>query len=57
MEHADKYLDILIDSCRSSIEQMTRLKIIKIEKKQVLKESGSLPFAHIITYTDSEKKK
>lgn len=56
MKQVDKYLDILIDSCKSSVEQMTRLKIINVEKRQVLKDSGSFPFAHIIAYTDSENK-
>lgn len=56
MKDFDKYIDILINSCKTSIEQMTRIKVNAFDKKSVLKQQGPLPFAHIISYTDHDKK-
>ena len=52
MSQFDQHIDILINAYKSSIEQMTHLKVIGSEKRQVLKEKNILQFAHIISYTD-----
>ncbi|WP_300465171.1 response regulator [Desulfobacula sp.] len=56
MSQFNEHIDILIDAYKSSIEQMTYLKVIDSEIRQVLDEQGALPFAHIISYTDYDKK-
>ncbi len=56
MEDFNEYIDILIDSCKASIEQMTRFKVNDIDNRLMLKQQGPLPFAHIISYTDHNKK-
>ncbi len=35
---------------------MTHIKVIDLERRSVLKQPGILPFAHIISYTDQDKK-
>ncbi len=55
MKNFDEYIDILINSCKTSIEQMTGIKVNAFEKRSVFKQQGPLPFAHIISYTDSDK--
>ncbi len=56
MTQFNEHINILIDAYKSSIEQMTRLKVTGSEKRQVLKEKNILQFAHIISYTDYDKK-
>ncbi|HKJ99344.1 MAG TPA: response regulator [Desulfotignum sp.] len=56
MTQFNEHINILIDAYKSSIEQMTRLKVTGAEKRQVLKESNTLQFAHIISYTDYDNK-
>ncbi|MFH2059125.1 MAG: response regulator [Pseudomonadota bacterium] len=56
MNQFNEHIDILINAYKSSIEQMTHLKVTGAEKRQVLKEKNVLQFAHIITYTDYDKK-
>ncbi|OGR42629.1 MAG: hypothetical protein A3J80_00115 [Desulfobacula sp. RIFOXYB2_FULL_45_6] len=56
MSQFDQHIDILINAYKSSIEQMTHLKVTGSEKRQVLKEKNVLQFAHIISYTDFDKK-
>lgn len=56
MENVDEHIDILINACKTAIEQMTQIKVKNVEKRLILKGSAKLPFAHIITYTDNEKK-
>jgi two-component system, chemotaxis family, chemotaxis protein CheY len=56
MEDFSKYIDILINSCKTSIEQMTRIKVHSFDKRSILKQQGPLPFAHIISYIDHDKK-
>lgn len=51
----NEHIDILINAYKSSIEQMTHLKVIASETRQVLKEKSILQFAHIISYTDYDK--
>ncbi len=50
-----EYIDIVINSCKSSIEQMTNMQVNSTEKRLVLKGQSNLPFAHIISYKDFEK--
>lgn len=56
MKDIDTYIKILIDSCKSTIEQMTRIQVNRVEQRQVLKDLGPLPFAHIISYSDCDRK-
>jgi len=56
MSQFNEHIDILINAYKSSIEQMTYLKVTGSEKRQVLKEKSILQFAHIISYTDYDKK-
>ncbi len=56
MTQFNEHINILIDAYKSSIEQMTRLKVTGAEKRQVLKEKNDLQFAHIISYTDYDNK-
>ncbi len=56
MNQFDQHIDILIDAYKSSIEQMTYLKVTGTEKRQILEEKSTLQFAHLISYTDYNKK-
>lgn len=56
MNQFSEHIDILINAYKSSIEQMTHLKVTATEIRQVLKENNVLQFAHIISYTDYDKK-
>ena len=56
MNQFDKHIEILINAYKSSIEQMTHLKVTCVEKRLVLKGNSPLEFAHIISYTDFDKK-
>lgn len=56
MNQFNEHIDILINAYKSSIEQMTYLKVTGTEKRQILKENNTLQFAHIISYTDYDKK-
>ncbi|MCA1795929.1 MAG: response regulator [Desulfobacteraceae bacterium] len=56
MSQFNEHINILIDAYKSTIEQMTHLKVTGTEKRQVLKEKNILQFAHIISYTDDDKK-
>ena len=56
MSRFNEHIDILINAYKSSIEQMTYLKVTGSETRQVLKEKNVLQFAHIISYTDFDKK-
>ena len=56
MKDFNEYIDTLAKSCQSTIEQMTMFKVNGVEQRQVLKEQDSLLFAHIISYTDCDKK-
>ena len=56
MSQFNEHIDILINAYKSSIEQMTYLKVTNAEKRQVLEEKNILQFAHIISYTDYDKK-
>ena len=56
MNQFNEHINILIDAYKSTIEQMTHLKVTGTEKRQVLKEKNILQFAHIISYTDYDKK-
>ncbi|MBU1193614.1 MAG: response regulator [Proteobacteria bacterium] len=48
----NEHIDILINAYKSSIEQMTHLKVTGSETRQTLKEKNVLQLAHIISYTD-----
>ncbi len=52
----NEHINILIDAYKTSIEQMTRLKVTGSEIRQTLKEKNVLQFAHIISYTDYDNK-
>jgi len=52
----NEHIDILINAYKSSIEQMTHLKVTGSETRQALKEKNVLQFAHIISYTDYDNK-
>lgn len=52
MKDFNKHIDMLIDSCKSTIEQMTNVTVGKIDKRLCLKDKNISPFAHIIAYTD-----
>ena len=52
MREVRKYIDVLANSCRSTIEQMIRIKVNHSEIRTALKEQGALPLAHIIKYVD-----
>jgi CheY-like chemotaxis protein/CheY-specific phosphatase CheX len=56
MKELNEYINILIKSCESTIEQMTCYKVTGTSQKQVLREKGTFPFAHVIAYTDHDKK-
>lgn len=56
MNQFNEHIDILIDAYKSGIEQMTHLKVTGTSKSPVLKEKSILQFAHIISYTDFDKK-
>ncbi|MFH2092762.1 MAG: response regulator [Pseudomonadota bacterium] len=56
MDQFNEHINILINAYKSGIEQMTHLKVTGAEKRQVLKEKSVLQFAHIISYTDYDKK-
>jgi CheY-like chemotaxis protein/CheY-specific phosphatase CheX len=56
MNQFNDHIDILINAYKSSIEQMTHLKVTGTEIRQILKEERTLQFAHIISYTDYDKK-
>ena len=56
MNQFKEHIDILINAYKSSIEQVTNLKITNTEIRQVFKEERTLQFAHIISYTDYDKK-
>jgi CheY-specific phosphatase CheX len=56
MTKFSQHLDILTDSCKAAIEQMTGLKVKNIDVKKTSGEGVKLPFAHIISYTDQEEK-
>ena len=56
MKQIDECLNILVDSFNSTIAQMTELKVTGTEKKQVIKDTGSFPFAHTIDYSDLDQK-
>jgi len=56
MSQFNEHIDILINAYKASIEQMTYLKVTGTETRQVLKEKSMLQFAHIISYTDFDKK-
>ena len=56
MNQFKEHIDILVNAYKSSIEQMTNLKITNTEIRQVFKEERTLQFAHIISYTDYDKK-
>lgn len=56
MKNFDKQIDMLIDSCKSTIQQMTNLKVGKIDKRLFLKDTNTSPFVHIISYTDYDNK-
>jgi CheY-like chemotaxis protein len=56
MEKFNQHLNILTDACKDAIEQMTNLKIKNVEIKKVPEQEKKFPFAHIISYSDHEKK-
>ncbi len=56
MTQFNEHINILLDAYKSTIEQMTRLKVVGTDKKQILKEKNTLQIAHIISYTDDTKK-
>ncbi|MDA3788715.1 MAG: response regulator [Desulfobacula sp.] len=56
MNQFNEHIDVLINAYKASIEQMTHLKVTGVETRQVLKEKSVLQFAHIISYTDFDKK-
>lgn len=51
-----EHVSILADACKSSVEQMTKMEVIDIEVKQASEQKIIFPFAHIIEYTDHDKK-
>lgn len=51
-----EHINIVADACKSTIEQMTRLDVVEATVKRVQQRVEVLPFAHIITYTDLDKK-
>lgn len=56
MTQFTNHLNILTDSCKETIEQMTRLKIKNITVEKAAERTIELPFAHMITYKDYDKK-
>jgi len=56
MSQFNEHIDILINAYKASIEQMTYLKVTGTETRQVVNEKSILQFAHIISYTDYDKK-
>ncbi|SDT84395.1 response regulator [Desulfobacula phenolica] len=55
MTQFTNHLNILSDSCKETIEQMTRLKIKNINIEKTEQQTKELPFAHVIAYTDYDK--
>lgn len=56
MAEFGNHLDILAESCKDVVEQMTRLTVKDVGVEKAEDEVVKLPFAHMITYTDSDKK-
>lgn len=56
MKNLDEHIDILINSCKSTIQQMTKLEVGEIDKRLFLKDKHTSPFAHIISYTEYDNK-
>jgi CheY-like chemotaxis protein len=56
MAKFSQYLDMLSDACKETIEQMTRLKIDRVEVIEAIEPTGKVSFAHTIAYTDYDEK-
>ncbi len=50
------HLNILADSCKNVVEQMTWLTVKNVSVEQATDQTVNLPFAHINAYTDFDKK-
>ena len=56
MAEFGKHLNILTESCKAVVEQMTRLKVKNIKVEKAIEQTAKLPYAHMIAYTDLDKK-
>ncbi len=56
MAEFGNHLNILAESCKAVVEQMTRLKVKNINVEKAIEQTEKLPYAHMIAYTDLDEK-